>query len=263
VDQMKVFVLDEADVMLNQENQMGKDVSNTRKALPQSVQVLFFSATYPDEIREFAKRITPGAAKITVENVNLAVSAIQQMWLECRDDNVKYEMLKELYGCLNVGQSIIFVNSRKTGIALAQRMKSDKHSVSLICGTQKTGPEQIDPAKRDEIMLQFRQGVTKVLIATDVLARGIDIQAVTLVINYELPLKWEQGVSRDNQEVDGENYLHRVGRTGRFGMKGVAVSLVNARESVLFNQITTRYGITATKIDEDFEVLEDVLKKLR
>jgi len=142
-------------------------------------------------------------------------------------------------------------------------MKTDGFTVSLICGTQKTGPEQIDPAKRDAIMTEFRNGISKVLIATDVLARGIDIPAVTLVVNYELPIKWAQGVAYQDRDVDGENYLHRVGRTGRFGMKGVAVSVVTPHEKRLFDVIVSRYGITATEIDEDFEVLEETIKLLR
>lgn len=105
--------------------------------------------------------------------------------------------------------------------------------------------------------------MTKVLIATDVLARGIDVPAVTLVVNYEIPVQWEQGVSYANREVDGETYLHRVGRTGRFGMKGCAVSLVDEHEKRMFFQIRDRYGITARAVDADFEVLEETLKKLR
>ena len=263
VDKVKCFILDEADVMLNQDNQMGRQVSNVRKLLKRDVQVLFFSATWPDDVREFSKKIVPNAAKITVENVNLAVDAIYQMYMDCASPQDKYQKLTELYGLMNVGQSIIFVNSRKQCMELAGKMRADGHAVGMICGTQTTGAERIDPAARDKIMQQFRQGVTKVLIATDVLARGIDVPAVTLVINYELPVQWEQGVRYDQRAVDGETYLHRVGRTGRFGMKGCAISMLTGTETQKFFQIRDRYGITANQIDDDFEILEETLKKLR
>ena len=107
---------------------------------------------------------------------------------------------------------------------LAQRVKDQGHAVSLICGTQTSSGEEgkMDPAERDRVMGEFRSGVTKVLIATDVLSRGIDVPQVTLVVNYELPLQWRQ--------VNMETYLHRVGRTGRFGLKGIAVNLVTPDE---------------------------------
>lgn len=129
----------------------------------------------------------------------------------------------------------------KNSMTLASQMKRDGHAVSLICGTQVTGPERIDHATRDKVMKEFRDGVTKVLIATDVLARGIDVAAVTLVVNYEIPTQWVQGQRADEREVDGETYLHRVGRTGRFGMKGVAISLLDQRERKLFFEIRDRY----------------------
>merc|ERR550537_1678456 len=110
---------------------------------------------------------------------------------------------------MNIGQSIIFVNTRHMGFELAKMMKAEGHSVSLICGTQKTGPEKIDHAYRDEVMDQFRRGTTRVLIATDVLARGIDVPAVTLVVNYDVPM--------NRGRVEFETYMHRIGRTGRFG----------------------------------------------
>jgi ATP-dependent RNA helicase DDX19/DBP5 len=112
-------------------------------------------------------------------------------------------------------------------------------------------------------MEQFRKGVSKVLIATDVLARGIDVPAVTLVVNYQIPTIFEQGKMPRDCAANGETYLHRVGRTGRFGMKGCAISLCDPEEQKKFFEIRDRYGITAHQIDEDYEILEETLKKLR
>merc|ERR1712003_238828 len=115
-------------------------------------------------------------------------------------------------------------------------MKAEGHAVSLIVGTQKdrNGPERIDHAYRDKIMQEFRSGVTKVLIATDVLARGIDVPAVTLVVNFELPLA-------RNREPEYETYLHRIGRTGRFGLRGVAVNLITPAEQRTLDSIKRYY----------------------
>merc|ERR1712135_271137 len=135
-------------------------------------------------------------------------------------------LLGNLYGALNIGQSIIFVNSRESGFTLAKKMKAEGHSVTLICGTQRdsNSVEKIDEAQRDRIMVEFRTGITKVLIATNVLARGIDVPAVTLVVNYEIPVNFHSQSSPDY-----ETYVHRIGRTGRFGLKGIAVNLVTSR----------------------------------
>merc|ERR1712187_721359 len=110
-------------------------------------------------------------------------------------------------------------------------MKEAGHAVSLICGTQLSGEEKMDPALRDKVMGEFRRGVTRVLIATDVLSRGIDVPQVTLVVNYEMPVNYT------DRGVDMETYLHRVGRTGRFGLKGVAVNLVTDRERHKIDQV--------------------------
>jgi len=264
VDKVKVFVLDEADVMLDQENQMGRDVASVRKWLPAECQVLFFSATYPTHVRDFAKTIVPNAAKITVQNKDLAIDTILSFYQICRDEAEKYEALKEIYAHLNVGQSIIFMNSRKNAYEVSLKLRNDGYAVSLICGTQASGPEKIDPANRDKVMQEFRDGVTKVLIATDVLSRGIDVPAVTLVVNYEIPTAWQDGARALDRAAAGETYLHRTGRTGRFGMKGLAVNLVTDHEKRLMNEIKDQFNIKMiTNLDGDYELLEERLKQAR
>merc|ERR1719247_2871017 len=115
-------------------------------------------------------------------------------------------------------------------------MKNQGHSVSLICGTNRsgTGPEQVDHAYRDRVMHEFRNGVSKVLISTEVLSRGIDVPAVSLVVNYELPLRY-------NHSADCATYIHRIGRTGRFGLRGIAVNLVTRQERQILEQIQKFY----------------------
>jgi len=254
---IRMFVLDEADVMLDQDNQMGPQVTGIRKMAPSDLQVLFFSATFPDDVREFAENLVPRAFNIKVKKTELTVSSVQQVCMQCGDDNDKFEKLSGLYGALNVGQSIIFVNARRKAFDLANKMRSVGHSVSLICGTQEQGSERMDPALRDKVMDEFRAGVTRVLIATDVLSRGIDVPQVTLVVNYELP------VSFVDRGAGMETYLHRVGRTGRFGLRGIAVNLVGNNERSLVKDIESYFACSIPEMDNDFDALESRLRGLR
>jgi len=252
---VEIFVLDEADVMISTENNMGVQVNNIRSLLNPKVQTLLFSATYPDSVRRFAHQIVPHAAKIEVQTTDLTLATIWQVHVVSGE---KFSVLSDLFAVMNVGQSIIFVNSRNTAFDLAKRMKEIGHSVSLICGNAKnvSGAETIDPAQRDKVLNEFRNGVSKVLISTDVLARGIDVPAVTLVVNYELPVNYE------TKGVNFETYLHRIGRTGRFGQKGVAVNLVTQNETDKIEAIKKYYKSDIEKIDANIDTLEARLKEI-
>ena len=258
---VSMFVLDEADVMISPENNMGVQVSNIRSLLNPKVQTLLFSATYPESVRRFAHQIVPKAAKIEVKTTDLTLSTIWQVWMESSAETPKFKILSDLYAIMNVGQSIIFVNSRNTAFDLAKKMKDEGHSVSLICGSSRSanGQETVDPKMRDQVLDEFRSGVSKVLIATDVLARGIDVPAVTLVINYELPINYE---GPDRKGVNFETYLHRIGRTGRFGQKGVAVNLVTPEETEKIKAVEQFYNCSIEKIEADIDVLETRLKEI-
>eukprot|EP00397_Hematodinium_sp_SG-2012_P023963 GEMP01024940.1.p1 GENE.GEMP01024940.1~~GEMP01024940.1.p1 ORF type:complete len:473 (+),score=83.43 GEMP01024940.1:122-1540(+) len=263
-DRVKIFVLDEADVMLNQENQMGPQVAQIRRNfLPTELQVLLFSATFPPKVADFAFKIVPNAHSVQLRKEQLNVRAISHLHRECYNDNAKYSAIKDLFACCNAGQSIIFVNSRKKAFDLAKWLRDDDHAVSLICGTQSDGAEKMDPGMRDTVMNEFRSGVTRVLVATDVLSRGIDVPAVTLVINYELPLDFSSGTNYRNRLGDGETFLHRVGRTGRFGMKGIAITLLTDHEKDIYFQLLGEYKITSEVVPDDLEELERTLRGLR
>ena len=258
---VSMFVCDEADVMISPENNMGVQVSNIRSLLNPQVQVLLFSATYPESVRRFAHQIVPKAAKIEVKTTDLTISTIWQVYIDSATEANKFNVLSDLYAIMNVGQSIIFVNSRNTAFELAKKMKEGGHSVSLICGSSKSasGHEMADPKMRDQVLDEFRSGVSKVLISTDVLARGIDVPAVTLVINYQLPINYE---GPDRNGVNFETYLHRIGRTGRFGQKGVAVNLVTPEETHKIKSIEQFYNCEIEKIEADIDVLETRLKEI-
>ena len=182
------------------------------------MQILLFSATFDPAIRAFARTVAPGAIEIEVKTEALSLDSIRQFYVDCQSDADKYSTLTSMYGLLEVGQSIIFVHSVATAKQLANRMRSDGYTVSLLHG------KDMQPQERDRVMEDFRQQKTVVLITTNVLARGIDVLSITLVVNFDLPL------NRYNKP-DFETYIHRIGRSGRFGRKGVAINFVSDERS--------------------------------
>ena len=183
-----------------------------------STQILLFSATFDSGIRAFAKTVAPAAIEIEVKTEELSLDSIKQFYVDCPSDAAKYSTLTAMYGLLEIGQSIIFVHSVATAKLLANRMRSDGYTVSLLHG------KDMEPAERDRVMEDFRAQKTTVLITTNVLARGIDVLSITLVINFDIPL------TRYNRP-DPETYIHRIGRSGRFGRKGVAINFVSDAKS--------------------------------
>ncbi|KAK0524156.1 RNA helicase required for poly(A+) mRNA export [Tilletia horrida] len=244
---VKVFVLDEADNMLDQQG-LGEQSIRVKNMLPKTCQLVLFSATFPDHVRDFAARIAPSANEIRLRQEELSVEAIKQFYMDCKNEEHKYEVLVELYNLLTIGQSIIFCAKRETADQIAKRMTAEGHKVDSLHG-------KLDSAARDRTIDEFRDGKIKVLIATNVIARGIDIQQVTLVINYDMPLT--QGGS-----PDAETYLHRIGRTGRFGRKGVSINFVHDKTSwEHMNQIETLLKCNITRVStDDLESMEKTIK---
>lgn len=146
--------------------------------------------------------------KILVNKEELTLEGINQYYVAIETEQYKFETLTDLYDNIDIQQAIIYANTKKKVIELGQRMTDADFTVSIIHGDQ-------EPNVRESIMKDFRTGSTRVLISTDLLARGIDVQQVNLVINYDLPNNFE-------------SYLHRIGRSGRFGRKGVAINFVTA-----------------------------------
>ncbi|KXS12699.1 DEAD-domain-containing protein [Gonapodya prolifera JEL478] len=250
MSKVKIFVLDEADNMLNAQG-MGDQSMRVRGLIPrnQPVQVALFSATFPRQVRDFAERMAPNSNKLTLRQEELSVAGIKQFYFQCRDDEEKFKMLNDLYGLLTVGQSIIFVNRRDVADRIAQRMTADGHQVTALHG-------QLTPDDRDRVIDDFRAGRAKVLISTNVLSRGIDVLQVTIVINYDLPTG-ERGLP------DPETYLHRIGRTGRFGRNGVSVNFVHDdRSRRVMEEISNYFSVEIKPLPtDDFELIEKTLKK--
>ncbi|GAA6011134.1 hypothetical protein JCM8202_003910 [Rhodotorula sphaerocarpa] len=248
--EVKVFVLDEADNML-ESGSMG-DQSITLKNLilkmAKDPQIVLFSATFAEVVRNFAVRFAPGANEIRLKQEELSLDAIKQFFMDCNDEQHKYEVLVELYNLLTIGQSIIFVKRRDTADEIARRMSDEGHKVVSLHG-------KLETTERDAVMEGFRDGKTKVLITTNVIARGIDISQVNMVVNYDLPLDAQN-------RPDPETYLHRIGRTGRFGRQGVSINFVHDRKSFeTMEAIRKALGKPIVRVDtSDFEQMEATLK---
>jgi len=249
VSNMKVLCLDEADNMLDQQG-LGDQCLRVKSMIPKIDQILLFSATFPDEVMTYAQQFSPGAAEIKLKRDELTVGGIKQMYMDCPSDEGKYDILAQLYGLMTIGSSIIFVKKRETASRIAERLTADGHKVVAIHGA-------FDGNDRDNILEQFRSGQAKVLITTNVLARGIDVSSVSMVINYDIPMK-----GRMDDSPDPETYLHRIGRTGRFGRVGVSISFVFDRKS--FNalaEIAKHYNIDLIRLDQDdWDKTEHIVK---
>jgi len=207
-DFIKVFVLDEADEMLSRG--FKDQIYDIFQVLPAKVQVGLFSATMPPDALDITQRFMNEPSRILVKRDELTLEGIRQFYVNVEREDWKLDTLVDLYETLNITQAVIFCNTRRKVDWLTDKLRSKEFTVSSTHGdlTQK---------ERDGILNQFRTGSSRVLITTDLLARGIDVQQVSLVINYDLPRNLE-------------NYIHRIGRSGRFGRKGVAINFVTQED---------------------------------
>jgi len=246
-----VFVLDEADNMLDQDG-LGEQTLRVKNSLPRNapVQMVLFSATFSDNVRKFANNFAKNANKIELKRNEVAVDNIKQFYMDCKNEEHKYDVLVSLYGLLTIGQSIIFCQHRHTADRISQKMTGEGHKVASLHGAK-------DASERDEIIDGFREGRDKVLITTNVIARGIDILQVNMVVNYDLPLL-------NDGQPDIDTYLHRIGRTGRFGRKGVSVNFVHDKRTwQQMEQIEKATGKSIVRIEtNDIDEMETQMKKV-
>eukprot|EP00008_Paramoeba_atlantica_P006095 CAMPEP_0201487528 /NCGR_PEP_ID=MMETSP0151_2-20130828/13833_1 /ASSEMBLY_ACC=CAM_ASM_000257 /TAXON_ID=200890 /ORGANISM="Paramoeba atlantica, Strain 621/1 / CCAP 1560/9" /LENGTH=404 /DNA_ID=CAMNT_0047872587 /DNA_START=123 /DNA_END=1337 /DNA_ORIENTATION=- len=223
---VKLFVLDEADEMLSRgfKDQIYDIFTNLPTG---SLQVVLCSATMPPEALEITERFMNNPIQILVKRKELTLEGIRQFYIDVEKENWKLDTLCDLYDTLNITQAVIFCNTRRKVDYLTEQMRSRQFTVSSTHG-------DISQQERNVILEEFRTGSSRILITTDLLARGIDVQQVSLVINYDLP-------------KDPECYLHRIGRSGRFGRKGVAINFVTKEDLVTFRQLEQFYN---TQIEE-------------
>ncbi|TYI08269.1 hypothetical protein ES332_A10G287900v1 [Gossypium tomentosum] len=250
---LKILVLDEADHMLAEDGFKGDSVdimSKIRCVNPQC-QVLFFSATFNETVKEFAAKIVKGNHnQLFVKKEELSLQSVKQYKVNCPDELAKVMVIKDriLEFGERVGQTIIFVRTRNSAITLHRTLVEIGYDVTTIQGALK----QED---RDKLVKEFKDGLTQVLISTDLLARGFDQDQVNLVINYDLPVKHNHPT-----EPDCEVYMHRIGRAGRFGRKGAVFNLLcgDADEKIM-TKIEKHFGTEIAEVpdwrnEEDFVV---------
>lgn len=221
VGHVNILVFDEADEMLKADGFADDSVRMIREVRRRSpgVQLLLFSATFNEKVKNFAVKISPRANQVFVPKEELSLDVIAQYNVSCPGKDDKVKVLKDMIfpNCERLGQTIIFVRTRETARTLHLSMEREGYKCTSIEG----GMEKSD---RDRVVQEFRNGTTKILISTDVLSRGFDVSQVTLVINFDVPLE------RDGRTPNYETYLHRIGRSGRFGRKGAAFNLVTGHE---------------------------------
>ncbi|XP_058793590.1 DEAD-box helicase Dbp80-like isoform X2 [Phymastichus coffea] len=215
---INVFVLDEADIMISIQGYQDQCL-RIHGQLNFACQLMFFSATFNDEIMLFAEAIVTNPVIIRLKKEEESLDNIKQYYALCQTLDDKYEAIDNIYGAISIGQTIIFCHTKKTANWLSDKMTKDGHSVGILSG-------DLTVEDRVRVLHRFREGLEKVLITTNVLARGIDVEQVTVVVNFDMPVD-------QNNKADYETYLHRIGRTGRFEKKGIAINLIDSQHSML------------------------------
>jgi len=222
---IKMFVLDEADEMLNRG--FKDQIYEIFRNMNSDTQAILLSATMPSDVLEVTKKFMRDPVEILVKKDELTLEGIKQFFVNVEKEAWKYETLCDLYEAISITQAVIFCNTRRRVDDLTRHLREKTFTVSAMHG-------DMDQKTRDCIMREFRTGSSRVLITTDLLARGIDVQQVSLVINFDLP-------------KNRENYIHRIGRSGRFGRKGVAINFVTTESERIMKDIENYYN---TQIEE-------------
>lgn len=228
---LKSFILDEADEMLSRG--FKEQIYLTFQQIGDNVQVGLFSATLDKETIEITHRFMKDPIRILVRKEEVTLEGIKQFYVRLEQEAWKFETLCDLYETLTINQSIIYCNTKRKVEWLTDRMRQRDHVVACTHG-------EMDPKTRKAVMEEFRKGESRVLITTDLMARGIDVQGVSLVINYDLPMH-------------KESYIHRIGRSGRFGRKGVAINFINTTSDdvQILQEIEQYYATEVSELPND------------
>jgi len=227
---VKLLVIDEADEMLN----IGfkSQIYDIYQTLPETIQTALYSATMPQEVLELTKKFMNDPIKILLSQDEVSLDGLTQYYISLNNDDEKLLTILDLFEAFTkISQAMIFCSSKRRVDWLKKKLEENKFTVSAI-------HSDMSQQERDEIMKQFRSGNSRILVSTDLLARGIDVQQTSLVMNYDMP-KYH------------ENYMHRIGRTARYGKKGVAINLVTNQEYKLVKEIEKIYGVTVEPLPGD------------
>jgi translation initiation factor 4A len=231
---LKLVILDEADEMLS--SGFKEQVYNIFQYFNNNIQVALFSATLPPAVYPIINKIMRNPVRISVKREMLTLEGIRQFYIAVDDDRQKYATLKNLFSFLSVSQCIIYCNSVKRVADLYDAMKEDEFPVCCI-------HSNMEKSARDAAFNDFRNGKSRVMISSNVTSRGIDIQQVSIVINFDLP-------------KCVHNYLHRIGRSGRWGRKGVGINFITRRDIIKMKEIESHYSCQVVEMPNDLGFLQ-------
>ena len=219
---IKLFILDEADEMLSRG--FKEQIYTIFQYLNEKIQVPIFSATFPKEVLDLTNKFMNNPERITIKKENLTLDGIQQSFIATLNDKEKLNWLISIYKQYNGGQSIVFVNDINRVTALYNEMKNNDFSVGCMHSS-------LTKDERYKVLQSFMNGNENILISSNIIARGIDIQQVNLVINFDIP-------------NNVHTYLHRIGRSGRWGRKGNAINFVSEKDVESMRKIESHYNIS-------------------
>ena len=228
------IIFDEADEILSYG--FKDTIYNIVKCIPEKCQICLFSATMPEEVIELTNSFMQSPQSILVKKEALTLEGITQFYINIKVSDWKYEILKDLYDTISISQCIIYFNSKNKLNEVYKNLIEEDFPVSMIHG-------ELTTDERKKTMTEFKGGQTRILLSTDLLSRGIDIQQLSLVINFDLPRT-------------KETYIHRIGRSGRYGRKGVAINFVTERDLENLENLKKFYN---TKIEEMPQNIVDYL----
>lgn len=231
---IKIFVCDEADNIFD--NNVNKDIYKIISNIGSDTQKILISATLNNYVFSISEKFLDNPIKILLKKTEIAVDLISQFYIDSEIEEYKFDVLLDLYNILSTTQAIIFCNTIRKVDWLSKELTEKNFAITAI-------HSKMSQEERNLIVNEFRDGKTRLLLTTDLLARGIDIPQVNLVINYDLP-------------INKETYIHRIGRCGRFGKKGVSISMVKMNDSNevrILNRMKNYYKIDINELPEDIE----------
>lgn len=229
LESLKCVILDEVDEMLSVGFE--SQIRDIFEDVDTKCQVALFSATLSEHSKAIARKILNNPLQILVKNAEVTLDGISQFFINVQKEDYKFPTLLDIYDKLSISQTIIYVNSKKKADFLQSELRREGHSVSCLHG-------DLSQSERNTVLNEYRSGTARILIATDIIARGIDIQQVSIVINYDLP-------------IQKETYIHRIGRSGRFGRKGVAINLVAHYDEQKLKDIENFYTTEISEMPMD------------
>jgi ATP-dependent RNA helicase DDX19/DBP5 len=249
---LRILVLDEADIMINTQGHKDQTVRIKRSLNIDTCQCLLFSATYDERVLKFAKSIVKNPNILTLRREDETLDNIKQYYVRAPGEEKKLSALFNIYGILGTGQAVIFCKTKKTAKQVAVTMNAQGFAVALL--SSDLGVEE-----RANCIRRFQQGLERVLISTNVTSRGIDVEQVTMVVNFDLPDHRNEETGR--LEADCETYLHRIGRTGRFGKQGIAINMISDdRDRDTMKTIEAHFKIQIEPLDP--HDIDDMERKL-